>query len=95
MRRRVPSRQAATVKGLESEDLGTLFDGCASLVHVALWRVTDVAAMHSDSDVAVVDEAGADFGQSLQITLLLLPAPPNPFRHENFKVSVSRDTRQI
>lgn len=53
------------------------------------------AEMHSESDVAVSDEAGADCEQSLQATRLLLLAPPNPCRHENFKVSESRDTRQI
>ena len=69
------------------------------LVHVALWRVSDVTSMHSDSDVAVSDEAGADCAQSLQATRLLLLAPPNPSRaysrHENFKVSESRDAQQI
>ena len=83
------------MKGLESEDLGALLPGCASLVHVALWRVSVCAEMHSDSDVAVFDEAGADCGQSLHATRLLLLAPPKPSRHENFKVSASRDTRQI
>ena len=83
------------MKGLEPEDLGTLLPGCATLVHVALWRVYVCAEMHSDSDVAVFDEAGADCEQSLQATRLLLSAPPNPFRHENFMVSESRDTRQM
>ena len=70
-------------------------DGCASLVHVALWRINLCAEMHSDADVPVSDEAGADCEHSVQATRLLLLAPPNPFRHENFKVSESRDARQI
>ena len=51
--------------------------------------------MQSRSDVAVIDDAGALFGQLLQRESLLRPDPPFPERHDIYKTSPDRDARQI
>jgi hypothetical protein len=51
--------------------------------------------MHCASSLAAVDDEGGVLLQSLQATLLLDPAPPNPSRHDIFISVLLTETRHF